>query len=105
MVATNSTEIYFRLKEIKDQGRRDGGTGGDDQHPVLGFNFKYTNVQAAIGLAQMERLGNRLAHFAERDAWYREMLADCPGLVFLNSRIGRGKRCNGRTCYAATVNA
>src|SRR5262249_30998280 len=73
MVATNSERVYSRLRELKDQGRRHGGTGGDDLHPVLGFNFKYTNVQAALALAQFERLDERIAHFAERDAWYREL--------------------------------
>lgn len=81
MVATNSEEIYLRLRELKDQGRRYVGTGGDDLHPVMGFNFKYTNLQAAVGLAQLERFHERIAHFAERDAWYRELLADCPGIV------------------------
>ena len=47
---------------------------------MLGFNFKYTNLQAAIGLAQMERMEERLAHFGERDAWYRELLGNCPGI-------------------------
>jgi perosamine synthetase len=82
MVATNSERIYYRLRELKDQGRRDGGTGGDDLHPVVGYNFKYTNVQAAIGLAQLERIGERITQFAERDAWYREFLSDCPGITF-----------------------
>jgi perosamine synthetase len=81
MVATNSEEIYSRLRELKDQGRRHGGSGGDDLHPVMGFNFKYTNLQAAVGLAQLERFEERVAHFAKRDAWYRELLADCPGIV------------------------
>src|SRR5262245_44199390 len=80
MVATNSDEICARVRELKDQGRRHGGSGGDDLHPVMGFNFKYTNLQAAVGLAQLERFEKRVAHFAERDAWYRELLADCPGI-------------------------
>jgi perosamine synthetase len=81
LVTTNSEEIYHRLKELKDQGRRYGGSGGDDLHPVMGFNFKYTNLQGAVAMAQLERLDERLAHFRERDAWYREMLAGCPGIV------------------------
>lgn len=80
MVATNSEEIYVRLRELKDQGRRHGGSGGDDLHPVLGFNFKYTNMQAAVGLAQLDKMAGRVRHFAERDDWYRELLADCPGI-------------------------
>lgn len=82
MVATNSEQVYSRLRELKDQGRRHGGTGGDDLHPVIGFNFKYTNVQAAIGLAQLDRFEARIVQFAERDAWYRELLSDCPGITF-----------------------
>jgi perosamine synthetase len=82
MIATNSQELYFRLKELKDQGRRHGGTGGDDLHPVVGFNFKYTNLQAAVGLAQLEMLDRRIAHFRQRDEWYRQLLSDCPGVAF-----------------------
>jgi perosamine synthetase len=82
MVVTNSEELYFRLKELKDQGRRHGGSGGDDLHPVLGFNFKYTNLQAAVGLVQFEKLDARMEHFRRRDEWYRKFLADCPGVVF-----------------------
>ena len=82
VVATNSESLYHRLRELKDQGRRFGGSGGDDLHPTLGFNFKYTNVQAAIALAQLDRLDERLAHFRRRDQWYRELLANCPTIAF-----------------------
>ncbi len=81
MIATNNTEIYHRLKELKDQGRRFGGTGGDDLHPVIGYNFKYTNLQAAIALAQFEKIGERLAHFQRRDRWYQEALSACEGIT------------------------
>lgn len=80
LITTNSDDIYHRLRELKDQGRRFGGSGGDDLHPVMGYNFKYTNLQAAVAVAQTERLEGRLAHFRERDGWYREMLAGCPGV-------------------------
>lgn len=81
MVTTNDTALYHRLLELKDQGRRNQGTGGDDLHPVVGFNFKLTNLQAAIGLAQLEKLETRLELARERDRWYREALAGCPGIV------------------------
>lgn len=80
MITTNDTDLYHRLLELKDQGRRKQGTGGDDLHPVLGFNFKLTNLQAAVGLAQLERLSARLELARERDRWYREALAACPGI-------------------------
>lgn len=80
MIATNNTEIYYRLKELKDQGRRFGGTGGDDLHPVIGYNFKYTNLQAAVALAQFKKIGPRIEHFRNRDRWYFEALKECPGI-------------------------
>ena len=77
LIATDNTELYYRLRELKDQGRRFGGTGGDDLHPVIGYNFKYTNVLAAMALAQFERLPERLKLFSERDQWYYEALKNC----------------------------
>lgn len=81
-VVTNDPALAQRLRELKDQGRRQQGSGGDDLHPVMGFNFKFTNVQAAIGLAQIERIEARLAQAAKRDAWYRELLGQVEGLEF-----------------------
>jgi perosamine synthetase len=80
MVATNSDVLYDRLQELKDQGRPQRGTGGNDMHPTLGFNFKLTNLQAAIGLAQFDRLEERLAQARARDRWYWEGLHNCPGV-------------------------
>ena len=81
MVVTNNTKLYQRLLELKDQGRRFQGTGGNDRHPVMGYNFKLTNLQAAVGIAQLERLSGRLAQARQRDKWYQEALSGCPGLV------------------------
>jgi perosamine synthetase len=75
MIATNDTRLYHRLLELKDQGRRIQGTGGNDLHPVLGFNFKLTNIQAAVGLAQLEKLQARLHQARMRDGWYRSCFA------------------------------
>jgi perosamine synthetase len=81
MVATNEDSVHDRLRELKDQGRRHQGTGGNDLHPVLGFNFKLTNLQAAVGLCQLDRLEARLEGFRRRNRWYQELLGDCPGIV------------------------
>jgi len=88
LIATSDTNMYHRLLELKDQGRRIRGTGGDDLHPVMGYNFKFTNLQAAVGLAQFERLQNRLEHAGRRDEWYRQKLVEYPWLL-LPSRNNR----------------
>jgi len=60
IVVTNNETVYGRLRELKDQGRPTKGTGGDDIHHSTGFNFKFTNLQAAVGLAQLTQLDHRL---------------------------------------------
>lgn len=77
MIATDNTDIYNRCLELKDQGRRYGGSGGDDLHPVIGFNFKYTNLQAAVALAQFKKISQRLEHFKNRDNLYIKYLQSC----------------------------
>lgn len=81
IIATNNADVYNRLRELKDQGRRHGGTGGDDLHPVLGFNFKYTDLQAAVALAQLDAFNDRLKLAQLRDTNYCRLLKDVPGIT------------------------
>lgn len=81
MITTNNENLYYRLRELKDQGRRFGGTGGDDLHPVLGFNFKYTNLQAAVAIAQMKRLNSRIQHAKNRDQLYLKYLKNAQNVT------------------------
>lgn len=74
-VVTSDPNVARRVRQLKDQGRAERGTGGGaDEHPVFGLNFKLTNVQAAIGLAQLERLPVRLEHLRRLRSWYAEEL-------------------------------
>lgn len=82
MIATRDPKLHARLIELKDQGRPVRGTGGDDAHPAIGFNFKFTDLQAAVCLAQMDKLDERLALARKRDDLYRELLGNLPGLRF-----------------------
>jgi perosamine synthetase len=60
------------------------GQGQDPQRrywfPVVGFNYRMTNIEAAIGLAQLERIDWHLARRREIAAWYREELEGQEGL-------------------------
>lgn len=81
MIVTNDSAMHDSLRELKDQGRRHGGSGGDDIHPVLGFNFKFTDLQAAVSLAQFDEIEERLSAAVSRDQAYVEYLANQPGLT------------------------
>src|SRR3989338_7127480 len=60
---TDDFRLYRKMKHIKDFGRIKGGT---DSHPILGWNFKFTDLQAVIGLCQMEKLEYRISRKKER---------------------------------------
>ncbi len=85
MLVTNNEELAVRARQIKDQGRLKRGSGGDDLHPTRGFNFKFTDLQAAVGLAQFRKLPERIERARKRDALYGELLAGCPELAFPKS--------------------
>ena len=90
-VATDDDAIAARLRELKDQGRPVKGTGGDDVHPALGFNFKFTNLQAAVGLAQLEALDERLARQRRNYEIYARELAGCAGIELPGFRLADGE--------------
>jgi len=49
--------------------------------PVIGYNYRMTNIEAALGLAQLEKIGDHLAARDEIEAWYREELGGRPELA------------------------
>ena len=56
-IITNDDEMASRLKRLKDFGR---SGGGNDIHDSIGFNFKFTELQAVIGNEQMKKLPYRV---------------------------------------------
>jgi dTDP-4-amino-4,6-dideoxygalactose transaminase len=52
-----------------------------ETYPELGFNYRMTDVQAAIGREQLKRLPEIISRRRELAARYQELLADIPGLV------------------------
>jgi len=75
LIVTDDERFVVRLRELKDQGRPVRGTGGNDVHASIGFNFKLTNLQSAVGIAQLARLEGRVARLAELCREYRRGLA------------------------------
>jgi perosamine synthetase len=55
-------------------------------HEELGWNFRMSNLQAAVGVAQMERLAQTLEKKRAIGRWYDELLADIPVLERLPQR-------------------
>jgi perosamine synthetase len=75
MVICDDDDLAARLRMTKGQGQ---SLTRRYWHEVLGFNYRMTNICAAIGLAQMERLEPILARKRAIAARYRHLLADAP---------------------------
>lgn len=72
MVLTADEAVKARIDSERNQGR--APDMGWLDHDRLGFNYRMTDLQAAIGIAQVERLGAMLAGRKQVAAWYREAL-------------------------------
>lgn len=91
MILTNDDALYSRLRELKDQGRPARGTGGDDTHVSVGYNFKLTNLQSAIGLSQLSVLDERIYRQKRIFSIYRDELCGAEGIVFPGFDLSGGE--------------
>jgi perosamine synthetase len=74
LVVTHSEEEWKLLRSLRNQGRDYEG-GAWFHHVRLGFNYRWTDVQAAIGIAQFEKLDDLLARRAQVAERYGQLLA------------------------------
>ena len=78
MIVTDKKELYEKCLSIKDFGR-DVSNKKDMrkafEHTSIGYNFKFTEFQAAVGIAQMGKLTNRIKHKKKIFKLYRELLS------------------------------
>jgi len=63
---TDDDELDASLRRLKDFGR---ASGGNDIHDTVGFNFKFTELQACVGIAQFSKLPARVSR--KREIWTR----------------------------------
>ena len=77
MCLTNDRQLDGRLRSLREQGM---SSEKKYWHDVVGFNYRMTNLQAAIGVAQIGRLGQFVAKKREIAGWYNELLAGWEGI-------------------------
>jgi perosamine synthetase len=76
MIVTNDDEIAFSARSMRNQGR--DPDAGWLQHARLGFNYRISDINCALGVVQMRRLDEIVATRARVAGWYRERLSDDP---------------------------
>jgi perosamine synthetase len=90
MIVPTDAGAAARLRSERNQGR--AVDMGWLDHDRLGFNYRLSDVQAAIGLAQVEKLPRLLERRAGVAAAYAERLAEVPGVEAPIAARGREVR-------------
>jgi perosamine synthetase len=78
MVTTNNPSLYDKMVVLRDHG---ASKEKRYWHLCPGFNYRMTNLQAAIGLAQMERIGGFLEYRLKVVEQYNKHLCDLNGII------------------------
>ena len=79
MVVTNDERLAAVCRSLRNQGR--GAGGGWLEHERLGYNYRLSDIQSALGLSQLKRIETFIARRLSVHAAYGEALREVPGIV------------------------
>ena len=79
MLLTNNQDLLDEVNIYKHDGRRERGI---DVIERLGYNFRITELQTAIGVAQFERLSTIIEKKIENNERFKELLSECDQIHF-----------------------
>jgi 8-amino-3,8-dideoxy-alpha-D-manno-octulosonate transaminase len=82
-VLTNNESVYIKSDGFSDHGHDHKGVDrGADQHPFIGYNYRISELHAAIGLAQIGKLDNFLAIQRKNHGQLKSILSQVPEISF-----------------------
>ena len=88
MVTTNRSDLAERIKHLRNHGATGPAFGADPTKPYtmstfdkLGFNLRLSDIQSAVGLAQMEKLDGLLAERRRIALRYTDLLGSTEGII------------------------
>ena len=84
-VVCRDQKIYEKLMLLRNQGRFNRGSF---IHPAVGYNFRMTDLQMAIGLVQLEKLDQIIERKRNILHWYEQNLANVQEITFLKLEHG-----------------
>ena len=82
-VLTNNSKYALHADHFSDHGHDHiGNDRGAEQHPFLGYNFRISELHAAVGLAQIKRLDDFVAIQKKNYGIIRDALSEIPEVTF-----------------------
>lgn len=95
VVMTNDKDVFEKCDGFTDHGHDHKGIDrGADLHPFLGYNFRISELHAAIGLGQIGKLDKILAIQRHNQGVLKSYLAQVPGLKFREVPDEAGDSCS-----------
>jgi len=85
MLVTSNESLYKKAKLLRDHAMSPKKRYWHDE---IGFNYRMTNIQAALGLAQFERIDEILEKKKEVYEWYKEHLSNIQGVKLNYTKTG-----------------
>lgn len=102
-VVTNSEEVYRKLDNFADHGHDHNGVDrGADLHPFIGYNFRISELHAAVGLAQVRKLGQFLAIQRKNQQQLKAILSAIPQVSFRQIPDLQGDICSFLSWFLPT---
>lgn len=83
-LVTNRDDLIIKIRRIKDFGRAKNGL---DEHITLGYNFKFTDIQAVVGIEQMKKLKSRVKRKKEIYNLYKQEMSSIPQISFIHTNL------------------
>jgi perosamine synthetase len=83
-LVTDNDQIMERIKKMRDFGRAESGS---DHYLTMGWNFKFTDIQAVIGIEQMKKLAWRVERKKIIYNLYRKNLIGINGIDFIPTNL------------------
>jgi 8-amino-3,8-dideoxy-alpha-D-manno-octulosonate transaminase len=103
VVMTNNEEVYTKCDAFTDHGHDHKGVDrGADLHPFLGYNFRISELHAAVGLAQIKRLDEFLAIQKKNQSALKNILSTIPQISFRKVPDPDGDSCSFLSWFLPT---
>ena len=103
VVMTNSEDLYIKSDGFTDHGHDHKGVDrGADLHPFIGYNYRISELHAAIGLAQIRKLDTFLAIQKKNHHQLKTILSTLPEVSFRSIPDPAGDSCTFLSWFLPT---
>lgn len=104
VVMTNNEEVYTKCDGYTDHGHdHKGADRGAELHPFIGYNYRISELHAAVGLAQIRKLNTFLGIQKKNHAALKQMLSQIPEVTFRNIPDPEGDSCSFISWFLPTA--